>query len=116
RDQLISRGAHRGVDGIACAQCLAAPLTCAMPGVERVGSVHVGLYRALMLSEQTVTDREGPGLIELDGLHVHDEAVFRRFSRSARQRSLRGGGWLPRWARAGGFSLRARARAERCRH
>jgi hypothetical protein len=69
-DELVSGGPHRRVDGIARAQRLAAALACAMAGVERIVSLDRGLDSTLLRREQAVADREGTGLIELDGL-VH---------------------------------------------
>jgi hypothetical protein len=68
RDQLSLAGDHRGVDGVARAERLAAALAGAVPGVERVGALHVGLHRALFGRQQAVADGEGAGLVELDGL------------------------------------------------
>src|SRR6185295_11130581 len=70
-DQLVVGRAHGSIDGIACAQRLAAALAGPMPGIERVGPMHVRLHRALVFREKPVAHGERAGLIELD-LRIHD--------------------------------------------
>ncbi len=64
-DDLVVRGAHRRIDGVARAERLAATLAGAMPRVERVAARGIRLHRALVLVEQAVADGERPGLVEL---------------------------------------------------
>src|SRR5262249_15882685 len=68
RNQLIVRGLHCRIDRIARAQSLTAPLTSAMAGVERVGSMHRRLDGALTFGKQPIAYREGSPFIELDEL------------------------------------------------
>ena len=47
RNKLVVASLHRGIDGIACAQCFTAALTGAVAGVERIGAAHVSLHATL---------------------------------------------------------------------
>ncbi len=76
-DHLVVRGAHRGVDRVARAERLAAALARAVPGIERVGPLHVRLHRALVLGEQPVADGERAGLVELHRLQRHRLGLLR---------------------------------------
>src|SRR5215467_9545436 len=64
RDELARGRSHRGVDGVACAERLAASLAGAMTAGERVRSIDRGLNRTLALRYQPVANGEGALLIE----------------------------------------------------
>ena len=68
RDQPALGGPHRGVEHVAGAERLAAALTGAVPGGERVGALHPRLHRALLGIEQPISDHVGARLVELDVL------------------------------------------------
>src|SRR5664279_131102 len=75
-DQQSVGSAHRGVDGIACTERLAAALTGAVAGVQRIAAVAGGLHATLFGCEQAVADGEGAGLVELDCLrHVSSPSM-----------------------------------------
>src|SRR6516165_12310435 len=64
RDELAGGRSHRGVDGVACAERLAASLAGAMATGECVRSINRGLNGTFPLRDQSVTDGKGTLLIE----------------------------------------------------
>ncbi len=84
RDELSIRRRHGGVDRVARAERLAAPLARAVPGVQRVGALAPGLHGALLLRQQPVADGEGAGLVEADGLVAHAWCLIRSSRRPRR--------------------------------
>src|SRR6516162_2866157 len=64
RDELARGRSHRGVDGIACAERLAASLAGAMATGERVRSINRGLNGTFPLRDQSIADGKGAFLIE----------------------------------------------------
>ena len=81
-DQIVVGGAHRGVDGVARAQRLAAALAGAVAAGERIGALGRGLHRALFLRNEPVADRESALLVEVQLLRrVHRyRAIVHRIS------------------------------------
>src|SRR4029453_1546880 len=64
RDELAGSGSHRGVNGIARAERLAASLAGAMATGERVRSINRGLNGTFPLGHQAVAHGKGALLIE----------------------------------------------------
>src|SRR6516164_10957291 len=93
RDELAGGRSHRGVDGIACAERLAASLAGAVATGERVRSINRGLNGTFPLRDQSIADGKGALLIEAQLLYRRRGRV--RFGHDVL--SLRG---LPMRARA----------------
>ncbi len=113
-DQLVVGRAHGGIDGIARAQGFPAALTRAVPGIQRIGAMHVRLHRALVFREKPVADGERAGLVELD-LRIHDGSPRSVLSTGPNQcwpRPFRcGGGWPLPWVRCGATCSRVPTRS-----
>ncbi len=70
--ELAVARAHRGVEGVACAQYLTAALARSMPRVDGVSPIGVGLDRSVFVVQETIADGKATDLVEANRLPRHD--------------------------------------------